>query len=148
MLRRIGKPSIPGLVYYATLIISFFVGLLIGGSSNSTVMAISGAIFALTIFATVGRSIYATGRTACLESSSRRPAHAPRIRRASARTEQALRFQLTHCSSVRDLSEIKVRTPRTIAEGFRWIGVTLACVVLACVVATVVLLLTGVWGGE
>lgn len=54
MRRRIGRPSVAGVIYYAVLVIAFLVGLAIGGSAGSTVMAISAGIFALTVFATIG----------------------------------------------------------------------------------------------
>jgi hypothetical protein len=50
--------------------------------------------------------------------------------------------------SMRDLSEIKVRPPRSVAEGARWIAITVVCVLVAYFVIAVCLVLTGVWGGE
>jgi predicted anti-sigma-YlaC factor YlaD len=49
---------------------------------------------------------------------------------------------------MRDLSEIKVRPPRSVAEAARWVGLTLACIVIAYFVVALVFALTGVWGGE
>jgi hypothetical protein len=49
---------------------------------------------------------------------------------------------------MRDLSEIKIRPPRSVAEGVRWIAVTVACFLVAYFVVAVFLVLTGVWGGE
>ena len=47
---------------------------------------------------------------------------------------------------MRDLSEIRFRPPRSVAEGARWIGLTIACLVITYFVVTLFLLLTGVWG--
>ncbi len=49
---------------------------------------------------------------------------------------------------MRDLSEIKVRPPRSVAEGVGWIAITIACLAVAYYVLAVILVLTGVWGGE
>jgi predicted anti-sigma-YlaC factor YlaD len=49
---------------------------------------------------------------------------------------------------MRELSEIKVRSPRSVSEAARWVGLTLACIVIAYFVVALVLALTGVWGGE
>ena len=49
---------------------------------------------------------------------------------------------------MRDLSEVRFRPPRSIAEGARWVGLTLACIVIAYFVVALALGLTGVWGGE
>jgi len=49
---------------------------------------------------------------------------------------------------MRDLSEIKPRPPRSVAEGARWIGLTIACLLLGYFAVALVLALTGVWGGE
>jgi hypothetical protein len=51
-------------------------------------------------------------------------------------------------TSVRDLSEIKVRAPRSVGEAARWVAFTLASLVIAYFVLTFILLVTGVWGGE
>ncbi len=50
--------------------------------------------------------------------------------------------------TMRELSEIRFRPPRSVAEGARWIGLTIACLVIAYFVVALFLVLTGVWGGE
>lgn len=50
--------------------------------------------------------------------------------------------------SMRDLSRVKFRPPRSVGEGTRWVGLTIACLVLSYFAVALVLVLTGVWGGE
>jgi hypothetical protein len=47
-----------------------------------------------------------------------------------------------------DLSEVKFRPPRSIAEGVRWFLITFASIVIAYFVVVFVLALFGVLGGE
>lgn len=54
MRRRIGRPSIPALAFYGVFIVALIVGLIIGGGTGNTIVAISAAVIALTIFGTVG----------------------------------------------------------------------------------------------
>ena len=54
MRRRFGKPSIPGLVFLAALVVALIVGVIIGGGTGGTITAIAAALLALTIFGTVG----------------------------------------------------------------------------------------------
>jgi hypothetical protein len=54
MRRRIGRPSIPGVVFYSVLVVALIVGLVIGGGTGDTIVAISAAVIALAIFGTVG----------------------------------------------------------------------------------------------
>jgi hypothetical protein len=54
MRRRFGKPSIPGLVFYAVLIVALIVGIVVPGGTGDTIAAIAAILLALTIFASVG----------------------------------------------------------------------------------------------
>lgn len=49
---------------------------------------------------------------------------------------------------MRELSEIRFRSPRSVAEAARWVGITIACLVVAYLVLALVLVRTRVWGGE
>jgi hypothetical protein len=52
--RRIGKPSIPGLLFYGVLVIAIIVGLLIKGDTGDTIVAIAGVILAMVVVVSIG----------------------------------------------------------------------------------------------
>lgn len=51
---RLSRLTRLGAAYYAVLVIAIAVGLMIGGGTGDTIVAISAAIFALTIFVAFG----------------------------------------------------------------------------------------------
>jgi hypothetical protein len=50
MRRGFGKPSIPALIYFGALIVALIVGLIVGGGTGDTIVA----ILALTVLGTMG----------------------------------------------------------------------------------------------
>jgi uncharacterized membrane protein len=54
MRRRIGKPGIPALIFFAVLVVALIVGVIVPGGTGDTIAAIAGGILALTILATMG----------------------------------------------------------------------------------------------
>jgi hypothetical protein len=52
--RRIGRPSIPGLLVYVVLIGAMVVGVIVPGGTEDTIVAIAAAFLALAVIGTVG----------------------------------------------------------------------------------------------
>jgi hypothetical protein len=52
--RRIGKPSVPGLLFYAALIVAIVVGLIIKGDTGNTIAGVAAAILAMVVASTIG----------------------------------------------------------------------------------------------
>jgi hypothetical protein len=42
----------------------------------------------------------------------------------------------------------RLRSPHSFAEGAKWLGITIFCVVAAYAAVAIFLVLIGVWGGE
>jgi hypothetical protein len=45
-------------------------------------------------------------------------------------------------------SPIRLRPPESFAEGAKWLGVTVFCLLAGYAALAFILVLTGVWGGE
>ena len=58
-MRGIGGLSLPGLIYFGSLIVAIVVGLIVGGGTGTTIVAIAAAILALTILGAVGPGVAA-----------------------------------------------------------------------------------------
>ncbi len=58
-MRGIGRVSLPGLIFFGVLIVAILVGVVVGGGTGTTIVAIAGALLALTLLGTVGTGVAA-----------------------------------------------------------------------------------------